>query len=102
MKYGMELLNFIKKNNIYYVPLMWIKMQKETLLGRILRFCKFEERRIIMYCLNCNPKVKLIEQESDEQEGLYYQFYICPKCKTRHYCTSQSGDMFEEYLNVCD
>jgi len=53
-----------------------------------------------MQCLNCNPKVKLIEQESDEQEGLYYQYYICPKCGTRHYCTSQSGDMVEEYLNV--
>ena len=55
-----------------------------------------------MQCLNCNPKVKLIEQESDEEGNVFYQFYICPKCKTRHYCTSQSGDMFEEYLNVCD
>jgi len=53
-----------------------------------------------MQCLNCNPKVKLIEQESDEDEGLIYQYYICPECKTIHYCTSQSGDMVEEYLDL--
>jgi len=53
-----------------------------------------------MQCINCNPKVKLIEQESDEYGNVFYQFYICPKCDTRHYCTSQSGDMVEEYLDV--
>ena len=58
-----------------------------------------------MYCLNCNPKipkVKLIEQESDEYEGLYYQYYICPECNIRYYCTSQSGDMVQDYLDLCN
>jgi len=55
-----------------------------------------------MYCLICEPLVKLIEQEYDENEGLYYQYYICPKCNTRHYCTSQSGDMVQEYLDLCE
>jgi len=51
-------------------------------------------------CLNCNPKVKLIEQESDEEDNIFYQYYICPNCNTKHCCTSQSGDMVEEYLDV--
>jgi len=54
----------------------------------------------IMYCLICESIVKLIEQDSDENEGLFYQYYIYPICNTRHYCTSQSGDMIQEYLNL--
>ena len=53
-----------------------------------------------MYCLICKPLVKLIEKESDENEDLFYQYYICPECKIRHYCTWQSGDMVQEYLNI--
>ena len=53
-----------------------------------------------MYCLICEPIVKLIEQELDENEGLFYQYYICPECNIRYYCTSQSGDMIQEYLNI--
>jgi len=55
-----------------------------------------------MYCLICEPIVKLIKQEYDENEGLFYQYYICPKCNTRHYCTTQSRDMIQEYLNLCE
>ena len=53
-----------------------------------------------MHCLICETLVKLIEQELDENEGLFYQYYICPKCNTKHYCTSQSGDMIQEYLDI--
>jgi len=57
-----------------------------------------------MHCLNCIPKIELIEQESDydESENLFYQYYICSNCNTRHYCTSQSEDMVEEYLDTCE
>jgi len=53
-----------------------------------------------MHCLICETLVKLIEQELDENEGLFYQYYICPKCNIKHYCTSQSGDMIQEYLDI--
>jgi len=54
-----------------------------------------------MYCLICKQIVKLKKQESDENEGLFYQYYICPECNNKHYCTSQSGDMVQKYLNLC-
>ena len=55
-----------------------------------------------MYCLICEPLFKLKKQESNENEGLFYQYYISPEGGKRHYCTSQSGDMIQEYLDLCD
>lgn len=55
-----------------------------------------------MYCLVCEPLVKLNEEELLEEYNVYYQYYSCPICDTRHVCTSQSGDMIPEYLDLCE
>ena len=53
-----------------------------------------------MYCLICDPIVKLEETCVDGGNGLFVQNYICPKCNESHYCTSQSEDMVQEYLEL--
>jgi len=55
-----------------------------------------------MYCLICEPIVKLKEQELTDYGGTFYQYYICPECGERHVCNSQSGDMVQEYLDLCE
>jgi len=53
-----------------------------------------------MYCLICEPIVKLKETSVDGCNGLFVQNYVCPECDEVHYCTSQSGDMIQEYLEL--
>ena len=54
----------------------------------------------MMYCLICEPLVELVETVSDEDHGMFYQYYECPNCGQRHMCSSQSGDMIQEYLDM--
>lgn len=55
-----------------------------------------------MYCLVCEPAVELDKEASGENDYGFYQYYICPKCKSLHLCTSQSGDMIQENLDLLE
>ena len=55
-----------------------------------------------MYCLICEPLVKLEETYDDFDEGVFFQYYICPECKTEYCCSSMSEDMIQEYLDIVD
>ena len=51
-----------------------------------------------MYCLICEQNIELIETETDEfdaSDRWVYQDYECPS-------SSQSGDMVQENLNLCE
>lgn len=53
-----------------------------------------------MYCLICEPLIKLQLEESTEKWGWFYNYYKCPQCGTEYECSSQSGDMVQENLNI--
>lgn len=53
-----------------------------------------------MYCLVCEPIERLEKTYDDFDSGVFFQYYICPKCGTEHHCSSQSGDMIQEYLDI--
>jgi hypothetical protein len=57
---------------------------------------------IFMYCLICEPLIELEKTTTDYDEvtQTFIQEYRCPSCNTLHECTSQSGDMVQEYLNI--
>jgi len=59
-----------------------------------------------MYCLICEPLVKLIKtdftEKYNEKDDLYTREYYCPNCNTLHECISQSGDMVQENLNIIE
>jgi transcription elongation factor Elf1 len=56
-----------------------------------------------LYCLICEPLVELIEQPTgivDIYDQWFYQDYTCPNCGAYHRCSSQSGDMIQENLDI--
>jgi len=59
-----------------------------------------------MYCQICEPLVKLLGVDFtanyNEKEDLYTREYYCPACDTLYECTSQSGDMVQENLNIIE
>jgi len=59
-----------------------------------------------MYCQICEPSVKLVESnlpvKYDEIEKTFTKEYYCFGCNTLYECTSQSGDMVQENLNIVE
>lgn len=59
-----------------------------------------------MYCLICEPIVELVESnlpiKYNENQSTFIQEYYCFSCGLVHDCTSQSGDMVRENLNIVD
>ena len=55
-----------------------------------------------MYCLICEPLVKLQLEKSTERWDWFYNYYVCPQCGTKYECSSQSGDMIQENLSICN
>jgi len=59
-----------------------------------------------MYCQICEPLVKLVKTDFtanyNEKEDVYTREYCCPNCNTLYECTSQSGDMVQENLNIIE
>lgn len=54
-----------------------------------------------MKCPNC--AVEMIESNLNlNEEDLFIERYFCFQCNTLFECTSQSGDMIEEYLEKLD
>ena len=55
-----------------------------------------------MYCQNCKPLVKLVESNLPAiyYDGMFEQDYYCFSCNILYTCTSQSGDMIQENLNI--
>ena len=57
-----------------------------------------------MYCLICKPLIGLaiISQITDQSkwDDVFINSYVCPECGRYHYCTSQSGDMIQENLEL--
>lgn len=51
-----------------------------------------------MNCPKCKTKMAESNITFDDCEALFKQEYFCFKCSTLYECTSQSGDMVEEYL----
>lgn len=57
-----------------------------------------------MKCLICDEE--LIESEDDCEiefgidDGIFHQYYTCPNCNSEFVCSSNSGDMVPEYLEI--
>ena len=54
---------------------------------------------IVMKCPDC--LIKMVESNLNHNtDEIFIQRYFCFDCGTLYECTSQSGDMVEEYLDV--
>lgn len=53
-----------------------------------------------MECPDCLIKMVESNLSHDMEDDMFRQRYFCFGCNTLYECTSQSGDMVEEYLDV--
>lgn len=51
-----------------------------------------------MKCPNCKNDMVESNRNFQFDEGIYKREYFCFECHELYECTSQSGDMIEEYL----
>lgn len=53
-----------------------------------------------MNCPNCKKRMVESNYPAVFNEGIFYQEYFCFDCYKLYVCSSQSGDMIEEYLDL--